>query len=106
VINKKIIDEIRDRLVKTYNPLAIYIFGSHAWGMPTKDSDFDLLIIIEKSGEKSYKRPIPGQQALFGLGISKDLIVYTKKEFERLSANKASLCYKIEHDGKLIYAKS
>lgn len=106
MINKAVIDEVKNRLVKTYDPLAIYLFGSYAWGTPTKDSDLDLLIIVEKSEEKSYKRPLPGQRVLFGLGISKDLIVYTKEEFDRYSADATSLCHKIGQAGRIIYAKS
>lgn len=106
MINKEVIDEVKNRLVKAYDPLAIYLFGSYAWGTPTKDSDLDLLIIVEKSDEKSYRRPIPGQQVLFGLGISKDLIIYTKEEFDRYSTDVTTLCHKIEKDGRIIYAKS
>ncbi|MBX9830353.1 nucleotidyltransferase domain-containing protein [Candidatus Babeliales bacterium] len=104
--NQKIIDEARDRLIKAYDPLAIYLFGSYAWGTPTEDSDLDLLIVVEKSDEKSFKRPIIGQRALFGLGVSKDLIVQTKEEFEKYSQDITTLCYKIKKDGELIYAKS
>lgn len=104
--NQKIIDEARDRLIKAYDPVAIYLFGSYAWGTPTEDSDLDLLIIIEKSDEKSFKRPLPGQRALFGLGVSKDLIVHTQEEFEKYSQDVTTLCYKIKKDGELIYAKS
>lgn len=106
MISKEIIDEVKKRLIKTYNPVEIYLFGSYAWGTPTEDSDLDVLIVVEKSEEKTYKRPLPGQRALFGLGISKDLIVYTKQEFEKSAHDITTLCYKIKHDGELIYAKS
>lgn len=106
MINKETINEVKDRLVQAYDPLAIYLFGSYAWGRPTKDSDLDLLIIVEKSEEKTYKRPLSGQRVLFGLGISKDLIVYTKEEFDRYVTDATTLCHKIEQDGRLIYAKA
>ncbi|MCB9493058.1 MAG: nucleotidyltransferase domain-containing protein [Epsilonproteobacteria bacterium] len=106
MITKETIDEVKKRLVKTYDPIAIYIFGSHAWGSPTEDSDLDLLIIIDKSDEKSYSRARSGQQALFGLGIAKDIIVYTKAEFEKYSHDATTLCHKIKKDGKLLYARA
>jgi predicted nucleotidyltransferase len=106
MIKKEVIEEVKRRLVKTYNPVAIYLFGSYAWGSPTEDSDLDLLIVIDKSEEKSYKRPVAGHGALFGLNISKDLIVYTKAEFEKYAASVTTLCHKIKRDGKLIYARS
>ncbi len=105
MISKETINEVRDRLVKTYDPVAIYLFGSYAWGSPTEDSDLDLLIVIEKSGEKTFKRSLPGQRALFGLGLPKDLIVYTKQEFETSSSDVTTLCHKIKQDGALLYLK-
>jgi len=65
-----------------------------------------LLIVIDKSDEKSYKRPIPGHDALFGMGISKDIIVHTKEEFDRRSNEVTTLEYKIKKDGELIYARA
>jgi len=106
MIEKETIEEIKKRLVEVYNPIAIYIFGSYAWGCPTEDSDLDLLIVIDKSDEKTYKRPVAGYRALRGLNISKDLIVKTKKEFEQASDNITTLSYKVKNDGELIYARA
>jgi len=106
VIKKEIIEEVKKRLVKVYDPIAIYVFGSYAWGTPTEDSDLDLLIVVDESDEKSYKRPVAGHRALRGLDISKDLIVKTKEEFEEASSNITTLIYKIKEDGELIYARA
>jgi predicted nucleotidyltransferase len=106
MVSKAIIEEVKNRLVKAYNPVAIYVFGSYAWGSPTEDSDLDLLVVIDASDEKSYKRPVAGHRALRGLGISKDLIIYTKEEFDRVSSDVTTLGYKIKRDGELIYARA
>lgn len=106
MISKDVIEEVKNRLIKAYNPVAIYLFGSYAWGIPTEDSDLDLLVVIDTSNKKSYDRPRAGQRALFGLNISKDIIVYTKDEFEKNSKEITTLCYKIKNDGKLIYARA
>ena len=105
MVNKKIIEEVKKRLVKVYDPLKIYIFGSYAWGDPTKDSDLDLLVVVEESDEKSYRRPISGHIALSGVDIPKDLIIYTKKEFEERTGDITTLCYKIKNEGREIYAR-
>lgn len=106
MINKAVIEEVKSRLVKTYNPIAIYIFGSYAWGHPTEDSDLDLLIVVDESDKKSYKRPIAAYKALRGIDISKDIIIHTKEEFDRISSNITTLVYKIKKDGELIYARA
>jgi predicted nucleotidyltransferase len=106
MIDKEMIEEVKKRLIVAYNPIAIYMFGSYAWGNPTKDSDLDLLIVIDDSQEKSYKRPIVGFKALRGLDISKDIIVYTREEFDNKSKDVTTLGYKIKKDGKVLYASA
>jgi predicted nucleotidyltransferase len=106
MVTQAVIEEVKNRLVKAYDPIAIYLFGSYAWGKPDEDSDLDILIVVEKSDEKSYKRPVRGYDVLSGLGVSKDLIVHTKEEFDRSLASAHTLCAKIARDGRLLYAKS
>jgi predicted nucleotidyltransferase len=106
MIKQHVIEEIKDRLVKAYNPLEIYLFGSYAWGTPSEESDLDLLIVIEKSDERRYKRQHIGFDALWGLGVPKDLFVYTKEEFEQSLKDKLSLCSKIKKEGKVLYARA
>lgn len=106
MINQSVINEVRDRLVKTYNPIEIYLFGSYAWGTPTKDSDLDILIVVDFSSERSFDRVRPGHKALTPVDVSKDLIVYTKEEFERYINDRSTLGYKIKKEGKQIYARA
>jgi len=96
-------ETIKTRLYEAYNPLSLYVFGSYAWGTPTKESDLDLLVVVEKSNKKPYKRAIEGIRALRGLGLAKDILVYTKDEFNQLTKDISSLSYKVEKEGiKLI----
>ncbi len=107
MVTQEIMEDVKNRLVKAYNPLAIYLFGSYAWGTPDEESDLDLLIVVDKSDLKSFERPITGYRALRGLElIAKDLIVQTKDEFERRSSEKTTLEHKIKRDGELIYARA
>ena len=106
VITPEIIQEVTRRLVNVYNPLEIYLFGSYAWGKPDEDSDLDLLVIVEDSDEKKQKRAIAGLRALWGLEISKDLLVFTKSEFEQYASDTQTLSRKIKEQGKLIYARA
>lgn len=106
MINNTIIEEVKNRLIATYNPLEIYIFGSYAWGKPEEDSDLDLLVIIDEYKKDHYKTVSDGYKSLDGLGIYKDIIVYTKKEFDAACTDTSTLCNKIIHKGKKIYAKA
>ncbi len=105
MITRKIIDQAIKRLVETYQPISIYLFGSYAWGDPTEESDLDLLIIIDHTDQNDYQRPVAGHHALWGLEIPKDLLVYTKNEFEKDSQDVTTLCYKVNKEGVKLYAK-
>ena len=101
--NAEVIDTVKERLVETYNPEVIYLFGSYAWGKPDEQSDLDLLVIVKNSDEKSYKRALRGIHSLSGMKIAKDIIVYTEAEFEELSSDVSTLCYKIAQEGIKLY---
>jgi predicted nucleotidyltransferase len=94
---------IVEKLVEAYHPRRIYLFGSYAWGEPTIDSDLDLLIIVASSEEKPYRRMKPAYQALRGMKVSKDILVYTEAEFENYAGEPASLFYKIKNEGVKLF---
>jgi predicted nucleotidyltransferase len=101
------LDEIKTRLVKTYDPVEIYLFGSHAWGTPNDESDIDLLVVVEKSDEpKRFKRSLIGYDALLDLRVANDVVIYTEAEFEDISKDLTSLACKVKRFGKRIYARS
>lgn len=106
IISNETIEEVKKRLVEVYDPLKIYLFGSYAWGHPTEESDLDFLIVVDDSPEKRHKRSKPGYEVLWGLNISKDLMVYTQQEVEARLADQNSLLSKIVSQGKVLYVKS
>ncbi len=105
MITPEIIEEVKKRLVGVYDPEVIYLFGSYAWGNPDDESDLDLLVVVSTSDEKCHKRVVPGVHALWGLHISKDLMVYTREEFDVRAVNQNTLLYKIKNEGKVLYAR-
>jgi uncharacterized protein len=106
MISNETIEEVKQRLIKAYKPLKIYLFGSYAWGHPTEDSDLDLLIVIEHYEKDRHDTLVDGQIAMRGLDISKDILVYSKEEWEKFSTDNTRLCYKVRKEGKQIYAKA
>jgi hypothetical protein len=64
------------------------------------------VIVVDDSQQKSYQRPLAGYDALFGMNIAKDIIVYTKAEFEAAAHNITTLGFKIKNNGKLLYARA
>jgi uncharacterized protein len=106
MISQATLEEVKSRLVKVYSPRAIYLFGSYAWGSPTDESDLDLLVVVDEADAKDFWRSSLGDEALVGLKIPRDILVYSKKEFDQLTNDTTSLCYKIKRDGKVLYASA
>jgi predicted nucleotidyltransferase len=102
-MNDQVIQLAVGKLVRAYEPQAVFVFGSFAWGTPTSGSDLDLMVVVAHSDETPYHRILKGLRALRGLKIPKDILVYTISEFEDLAKDKSSLCYKIKYEGIKAY---
>jgi predicted nucleotidyltransferase len=56
------LEQIKQIILKTVKADSIYLFGSHAYGTPTPDSDFDLYVVIPDDSI----RPIEAMQVIGG----------------------------------------
>src|SRR5258706_11703707 len=88
-----------DRLRSALNPVAIYLFGSYAYGQPTFDSDLDLLVIVEDSALDVYQRDALAHRALGDLRMPIDVQVYTQNEFDRRAAMPVSFERTVKNKG-------
>lgn len=105
MISQETIQEATQRLIKAYDPLTIYLFGPYAWGNPDEDTDLNILIVIESSNEKVYKRGDRAFDALLSLKIPTNVTVFTKQEFDKFSQDATSLSYEVKNRGKILYAQ-
>ena len=82
---KKVIQEIAEKIKREYKPEKIILFGSYAYGKPTKDSDIDLFIVKETS-KRRIDRSCEVRKIIRNIkGISVQPVVFTRKELnERL----------------------
>ncbi len=82
-ITEELIQEIKNRIVSGVHPEMIILFGSYAYGTPTKDSDLDLLVILQTE-EPMHKRVTKIRKLLRDISIPKDIIVYTPQEVKQI----------------------
>jgi predicted nucleotidyltransferase len=104
VAHDQILSEIVSRLKTAFHPERIYLFGSRARGEAGPESDYDLLLVVSTSALPRYKRDQAAFRALSGLGVSKDVLVLTRDEFDRQRQARASLPATVEQEGILLYA--
>jgi predicted nucleotidyltransferase len=99
-----VLGEVVRRLVAVYHPRRIYLFGSAARGDAGPDSDYDLMIVASDDAPPELRDCRIGYRALSGLGISKDILVWTRGEFEKRLHLKSSLPSTVVEEGRLLYA--
>jgi predicted nucleotidyltransferase len=98
------LDEIVRRLRDALDPVAIYFFGSYAYGTPESHSDIDRLVVVEDSPLSPYKRDAIACRALGNIRHPIDVQVYTWAEFEERAALPVSFERTVKHKGKVVYA--
>ena len=92
------------RLTKKIDIKKIMLFGSYAYGNPTKESDIDLCIITDIKDKRKIEiiREIRKELITF-IFSPLDILVYSEKEFKERSFIKNTLEYKIMNSGIKIY---
>ena len=97
------IEEFVDKIAKRFKPEKIILFGSYGYGSPKKNSDVDLLIIID-----SKKRPVDLAiqiRSEIPAPFPVDLLVRTPEQIKgRLSMNDFFI-KEIVTKGKVVYEK-
>lgn len=82
-----LIREMVDTIVREADPNTVISFGSRARGNAREDSDVDLLIVEREpfSPQRSRRQETARLYlALRKLAVPKDLLLYSRDEFERL----------------------
>src|SRR6266567_1057148 len=91
--------ELVRRLVHAHQPALLYLFGSRGRELGAPDSDYDLLMVFEKLEAPAYRVAQQAHSLVWGLGISADILVWFREEFDRRLPLKASLPATVMRDG-------
>ena len=98
------IQKFVQQLVSKFNPEKIILFGSFAYGKPSKSSDIDLLVIM-----KTNLRPIE-QEVAIRKAISRnfplDLIVFTPSQLREREKMGDFFIKTILEKGKILYERN
>jgi predicted nucleotidyltransferase len=102
-LDDNLLETVKQRLVAEFQPEQIWLFGSHAWGTPTDDSDVDLMVVVHDSEETSVRRSQRAHHCLRGLRMPKDVIVPTRAQVDRYKHLRASLFHQVLTQGRKLY---
>ena len=95
------------------NPYKIILFGSHANGNPNRNSDIDLMVILDDNHvSKTYQERLDKRVFIRNLlleinqKIPLDILVYSKEELKIMKSHGNQFIDEIERTGKIIYEKA
>ena len=91
-----------DAIADAFQPQRIILFGSHAYGQPTEDSDVDVLVVMPKS--KRVRRDTAVKIRLkVNADFPVDVLVRGEAEVERRVRQKDLFMSHITSEGKVMY---
>jgi predicted nucleotidyltransferase len=96
------IDAAVQKIVEQFHPAKIILFGSHARGLASVDSDVDLLVVMDVKDSKR-RQAIEIDLALSDRRFPLDLIVVTPEEFETYRDVAGHIVYPAAREGKVLY---
>jgi len=103
-LDPKKLEEAIQRLVAALQPERIYLYGSHAYGQPSEDSDLDLLVVLTDSHLPPHRRAVEAYRALRGLSLPAEIKVVTREEFARRASWFSTIERVVFEKGKVLYA--
>ena len=92
------------RIVKQLHPDKIILFGSYAYGTPTRNSDVDLLVVM-KTTAPSKERSWPVSRLLIPRPFPVDILVRTPEEIQSALEKGDYFIEGIVTQGKVLYER-
>ena len=99
--------------LKTINPYKIILFGSYAYGNPSKHSDIDLIVVLDKkSTPKNFKENMDNKRIVSDIlwdintKVPMDILVYTKPMYKKFNELGSMFSKQIALNGKVLYEKN
>ena len=107
-LSEQLIEAMVQAIVEEVGPRRIYLFGSCARGSRTADSDVDLLIVEDRAfgpGRNRWSELQRIRKAVKRFRIPKDILVYSRDEFERWEDSINHVIAHAVREGKLLYER-
>lgn len=103
-VKKSIVEEIEKFGFHVVN---IMLFGSRARGDFKTDSDWDLLVIVDKDISPQIERKIMDRiyRGLAKFENSYEVVLKSRATFNKMKHIVGSICYEAESEGKVIWKR-
>jgi len=97
------LQEVTRRIVRVAKPSRVLLFGSAASGRMTKDSDLDVLVVVNGP---VHRRRLAQEiyRSLRGVGIAVDVVVATEEDLRKYGQRAGTILQPALREGRVIYA--
>jgi predicted nucleotidyltransferase len=102
MISPKTINQAVQLLVAAAHPVKIILFGSHARGEASEDSDLDFLVILPTL-ESKHQEMVRLRRVLRPLGIPVDVLVASKDEVDEWGHLPSTTLYWALTEGRVLH---
>lgn len=103
-----LLNEMVASIVREVAPEAIILFGSRARGDARADSDVDLLVVETEpfSPQRSRRKEAARlYMALRKLGVAKDILLYSRAEFEHWKHSLNHVVGRAHREGRVLHGR-
>jgi predicted nucleotidyltransferase len=88
--------------VEAANPARIILYGSHARGEATADSDIDIMV-VETDVRDRFKEMVRLNRVVHSLGIPVELLVVSKEKFDYWRDTPGNVYFEAAAEGRTLY---
>jgi predicted nucleotidyltransferase len=103
-VTENLLQEITQRIVESFSPEKVILFGSQASGAPRADSDIDLLVIMN-SQLNTIQRAVEVKRACRPRFVSMDVLVKTPEELATRLQQGNLFLRQILEQGRVLYER-
>ncbi len=107
-VTEAVVDQVVRAIVDAIDPEQIILFGSRARGTDKADSDIDLLVVHSEpfgAGRNRYRETVRAYEALSGMRIAKDILVYSRPEVEYWRDSLNHVVARALREGRVLYER-
>lgn len=107
--SEHLIRAMTDVIVREADPDTVILFGSYARGEAGADSDVDLLIVEREPFDAQRSRRLETARlylALRKLAVPKDLLIYSRDEFERFKDSAHHIVGRARREGRVLHERA
>lgn len=103
-VNLALIRKVVQQIIDRCHPKRVILFGSHAYGRTGRDSDVDLLVVMQ-SRKRPVERTVEVTQSLHFYPFPMDILVRTPQEIQKRLRMGDPFYEEVLERGKVLYER-